>query len=454
MLSSLSESYSEVITAEGYGETEAEARGNAAAELSFVIYSDIRSALHTDISNDPSAPKQIVTKQIDITSAIPVYGASYTIEKTDRDFHVTAELRPEKAIPIYRVELEQSVNQINKINKLLYGERSSSVKYSLVMSALSNYENMLKVRAVLNVLGGPVKRYTDVTLEQLKQLKQELTEKSDSMSHVAELIASELKRSRVYVYYPMFTGSEEVTQFSAVFREMLAKGFKSVGSVFDADYFLETIYTDAQDGIYVSATLFDKKGITLGKSVKLLEAKAHKGLNTKPKSLSFERLLKLGLVQSSDFKVRLATNNGKKAMLYRSGDSVELFVKMNKPGYFFMVGHVYKDGQLFSYLVDFYNTKGNRKFIRKVDVDEINRWISIGEFDIVPQFGLETFQIIAVMKDPVDMIPSYVFDTDTELYIVSKDIKEGVTKSRALKLRPENLNASAEDVLIFSTIEK
>lgn len=447
-------SYAVTLTAVGYGKTESEARANASSELAFVIYSDISTVLHTDFSSDPDDIRQTVTKQVDIVSAVPVYGASYSISREDNMFKADAVLDSESAVPVYRAELEQSVNHINKVSRLISGEASASAKYSLVMSAVSHFENLLKIRAVLNVLGADIKKYPDITLEELQQLKLELTERSDSMAHAAELISKELKKDRVYVYYPMAGGSEEVTEFSKVFREILAEKLRSVHSVFDADYFLETLYSQSETGIYLTSTLLDKNGFTKGKSTKLLEAEAYKGLSVKPESVSFEKLLKLGLAQSSDFKVRMSTNNGRKAMLYRYGDAVELFVKLNRPGYFFLIGHVDKDGQRFSYIVDFYNVEGNRKFVRHVDADEINRWVSIGEFDIVPPFGLETFQIIATMKDPVDMIPSYVFDTQTELYIISKDISKGVSKARALKLRPENIDASAEDVLIFSTTEK
>lgn len=63
-----------------------------------------------------------------------------------------------------------------------------------------------------------------------------------------------------------------------------------------------------------------------------------------------------------------------------------------------------------------------------MDADEINRWLSIGEFDIVPPFGLETFQMIAAMKDPIVILPKNSFDPDTELYIISKDIRQAVVQ--------------------------
>ncbi len=160
---------------------------------------------------------------------------------------------------------------------------------------------------------------------------------SDNMKHLAELLASELKRDNVYVYYPMYNGSDEVTQFSAVFRDMVSAGLNSVESVYAADYFIEINYTLSDAGMHLLATLTDKMGKSIAKSVKLLKTSAFSGLDARPKSISFEKLLKLGLVLSSDFTARIATSNGKKAMLYRSEDAVEIFVKLNKPGYFFFL---------------------------------------------------------------------------------------------------------------------
>lgn len=442
------------IAAEGFGKTESEARANAASELSFVIYSDVRSELHTVMSDNPQDQQQIVTKQVDVTSAIPLYGAEYTFEQSEGLYKCKAKMSADKSIPVYVKEIDAAVAKVNQSYNSLKSEKSASAKYTYVMSALSDFENIQKLKAVVNVLGGESKAYPDTTIEELQNLRAELTLRTDSMPQAAKLIAQELKKANVYVYYPMYNGSDEVTQFSSAFRDMLSAGFKSADSAYGADYFLETVYTVSAGGIQLSSTITDKSGVTLGKSVKILEPKAYAGLAVEPQSLSFEKLLKLGLAKSADFSARITASGGKRAMLYKSGDAVELFVKLNKPGYFFIVGHVDKAGERFSYIVDFYNTQGDRKFIRHVDADEINRWISIGEFDIVPPYGLETFQMIATVKDPVDMIPAHVFDPETELYIVSKDIKEGVKKTRALKLRPENKDAAAEDVLVFSTTEK
>lgn len=446
--------YAAVYTADGYGKDETEARANATAELSFILYSDVKSEISTTAGDSGGRFVQEINKQVDITSAVPVFGASYKIEQVDAQYKVSVKLDSATASASYIKAANTELRKINKLTHLISSEESESKKYQLVMAAISSFENFNKLRGVLNVFGEELKSYPNITFAELVSLRDRLTKSTDSLELAAKLISSELAKPNTYIYYPMYNSSDEVTEFSILFRDMLIANIKPAANIHVADYLLETDYSVTGAGIFLTATLTDKNGVVEGKSVKKLEPKSYAGLKVKPQSLSFEKLLKLGLVSSADFSARISTDRGKKAMLYRLGDAVELFIKLNKPGYFFLVGHVDKDGERFSYIVDFYEAKGNRKFIRHVDGDEINRWISIGEFDIVPPFGLETFQMIATVKDPVNLVPANVFDSETELYIVSKDIKEGVAKTRALKKRKDSIDAVAEDVLVFSTIEK
>jgi hypothetical protein len=449
-----SSSWAAGVSAEGYGKTEPEARANAAAELSFILFSDVRSELHTLMSDDPANPQQSVSKQVDITSALPIFGADYTTEEIQGEFHCKVTMSAEKAVVVYAASADDAAAKINRLYGEVVKKSSDSQKYPLVMTILAEYENFNKYKGVINVLGGEYKNYPNVTMAQIFELREKLANSSDDMRHIASLIVSELSKPNTYIYYPMYRGSDEVTEFASVFRDMMVTAEKTSANIADADYLLETDYLITDNYMYITSTLNDKNGKAVGKSVKKLASSAYAGLKIKPESISFEKLLKLGLAVTSDFTARLMTDNGKKAMLYKKGESIELFVKMSRPGYFFLVGHVDKKGERFSYLVDFYTTPGNRKFVRRVDADEVNRWISIGEFDIVPPYGLETFQMIATVKDPVDAIPANVFDPESELYIISKDITKGVAATRALKKKKESIDAVAEDVLVFSTTEK
>lgn len=442
------------VSAVGYGASEDEARSNAASELSFVIYSDVRAKLNTYATDAAESPVQTVTKEVNVTSSIPLMGATYNTVNSDGEYMTTAYLTSKDALPVYVKASEEAVRAVNSSYKEYEKAKDDSARYAAVMSAIAGYENFIRLRAVFNILGGVADISPVVTYEHLEQLKGGLTEVSDSMKHTAAMIVSELKSGNAYVYYPTYIDSQEVTEFGSLFRDMLVSAEGGSGSLRDSDKYISTEYFLSGDVMHITSSLMSRDGVTLGKSVKMLRKRAFEGMRFKPESVSFEKLLVMGQTESANFTARMSTANGKKAMLYKEGESVELFVKLNRPGYFFIVGHVDKAGEKYSYLVDFYSADGNRKFVRRVDGDSVNRWLSLGEFDIVPPFGLETFQLIATVKDPVDSLPANVFDPETELYIVSKDINTGVAKSRALKRKPENLNAVAEDVLIFSTIEK
>jgi len=446
--------YSAELFSEGFGKSSEESRASAASELSFIIYSEVNSSVRTDQSDDPENTKNIVSRQTDITSSLPIYGAVYKTEQIGNYFKTEAVLKSGDALPVYYRHLDDTVSEIEKLHTALMKEKSESAKYRYVMECLTAFDNMKKLKSVIYALGGKISAEPNITISQLIKIQDELSGTTDSLKHAAELIAKETGGSRVYVYYPMYRGSDEVTPFAEYFRDLLTAEIDSAGSIHSAEFYLETNYSEEDSGIYLTSVLTDKKGVAKATSVKKLLPESYRGLRVKPESVSFEKLLKTGLALSSDFRARIATENGKKAMLYKQGDSVELFVKLNRPGYFFIVGHVDKPGGRASYLVDFYQAQGGQKFIRRVDAEDINRWISIGEFDIVPPFGLETFQMIASVNHPADMLPSYVFDPETELYIVSRDLNEGVRKTRAIKTKQENNKTVAEDVLVFSTTEK
>ena len=133
------------------------------------------------------------------------------------------------------------------------------------------------------------------------------------------------------------------------------------------------------------------------------------------------------------------------------------YVKLNKPGYFYIVGHTFAGEEPFSYLLELAEEAGvPRCFVQFVNADDVNRWISLGEFEIYPPLGLEHLQVIASKEDLVERLPKYRFDGESEFYLVGKDPKDGLVKTRAAK-RPKKKkpqNYSAEAVLTYTSLAK
>ena len=74
-----------------------------------------------------------------------------------------------------------------------------------------------------------------------------------------------------------------------------------------------------------------------------------------------------------------------------------------------------------------------RRFVQFVNYNDINCWISLGEFETYPPLGLEHLQVIASKEDLVCRLPKYRFDEESEFYLVGKDPKDGLVKTQVAK---------------------
>ena len=77
-----------------------------------------------------------------------------------------------------------------------------------------------------------------------------------------------------------------------------------------------------------------------------------------------------------------------------------------------------------------------RRFVQFVNANDINCCISLGEFEIYPPLGLEHLQVIASKEDLEWSLPKCRFNEESEFYLVGKDPKDGLVKTRAAK-RPK-----------------
>jgi len=160
-------------------------------------------------------------------------------------------------------------------------------------------------------------------------------------------------------------------------------------------------------------------------------------------------------LRKRDFRVSVRSNKGSQDLMFQEGDSLEIYVKLNKPGYFYIVGHTFAGEEPFSYLLDLQEEADPpRRFVQFVNADDVNRWISLGEFEIYPPLGLEHLQVIASKEDLVQRLPEYHFDAGSEFYLVGKDPTDGLAKTRAAK-RPKKKspeNYSAEALLTYTSV--
>jgi hypothetical protein len=104
---------------------------------------------------------------------------------------------------------------------------------------------------------------------------------------------------------------------------------------------------------------------------------------------------------ASDFRVSIKTGQGREQLHFSEGDQFELQIRLNKPGYFYIVGHTFMTDEPLSYLVEINPSIQNspKRFIRHATVVETGEWINLGRFAVQPLLGRETLQLIAAREN-------------------------------------------------------
>ena len=131
-------------------------------------------------------------------------------------------------------------------------------------------------------------------------------------------------------------------------------------------------------------------------------------------------------VSTKDFLVDLKTDAGRKYLNYEAGDEVEFLVKLNQPGYFYIIGQSKNSDKEMTYLFEFDPVNGEPVFTQRVEADKVGQWISLGRFTVSPPFGTETLRVVA-SNQPFDCLPNTSYDSDTGLSKLVQAITRGIT---------------------------
>ena len=204
----------------------------------------------------------------------------------------------------------------------------------------------------------------------------------------------------------------------------------------------------------VTVRVVNETGIILNTRVVKLDKTAYANINYRPTSIDFDKLLHDGYVVSSIFTAQISTNRGGEDLLFTEGETIELLVKLNRPGYFYIVSHNNENAS--SYLIALnYDSTGKRQFIRYVNADDANKWISLGEFNATSPYGTENLQLIASSVDLISKLPAIQYDDTTGLHMLdTHSASDAVRKTRALVPKRKGQVRSTEATLSFTTMAK
>ena len=448
-VSFLSPVYAVELTGDAYGNSREESKKQALAALSESILVEMNSVFESEQHSDgyQDAKKLVKTK-----SELPLLGVDVTFFNKQGGIFCTAFMNSDKSLKLYQAELTKLSNSVASLNKKqLSLKKKPSQRYSVLNELLTSQEQFNKYLTVAMLLGGQGLPKIPLTEAAVKSELISIESTAPSLAVAANVLTRDLANHIYYVEPALPEGSQTATKLSRLLKNQIEAKVKSSVNRNTATHLLKGSYEILQGGISVSYKMINREGATLASRVVKLAPAAYKKIAYKPTSINFDKLLHQGYVVSNDFKAELNSNQGKSNLLFSPGQTIELFAKLNSPGYFYVVSHNTTDG--ISYLLELNDTKGKRAFVKFVNADDANRWVSLGEFEVTPPYGSENLQLIASNIDLVNRLPGVAFDAETELYIVqTNSVENAVMKTRGLKPKKKKKVRSSEATLTFTTM--
>ncbi|BCS94747.1 hypothetical protein DSLASN_03790 [Desulfoluna limicola] len=450
--------FARTFTGEGVGSTSEEARKEALADLSQALYVEVASEFSSVVTQSNTETDFEKTKQINVSSRLPLFGAEFTDMPSNGGFKALASLS-ETNRPMYEKERVALRGEVEALLPKVDAAKGNAAKVGLLEEILTKLDRADRVGVVTRLLGGEAATAPVITEAEVKSRISKLEKKADSLDYGLKLMARGIGKKRVFIFPPRTGNSQEVTQFAGAVKSHLSMYLDTTDTLDDADYYMTGEYARLDNAIELTYRLMDRDQTTLQTAMAWFLPSAYAQYEVNPATTDFHRLIASGLVVSSDFKASIRTSDGQSDLLYRKGDLIRLLVKVNRPGYFYLMSHSLKE-QPYSYLVHLNDAPGNRKFISYIGPDEAGKWVELGEFEAVPPFGVETLQIFASTQDLVNRVPKAFLDPETQLYKVGTPDKgvvapeKALVATRGLMLKKKNKTSYSEASLTFTTMKE
>lgn len=438
--------WSAVYSGIGEGATLEEAKKAALSDLSSNLFSEVKSRFY---SYKNSKGEGSAESELEVTSNLPILAPEFEII-SQKPYSVKVSLR-DNAVAAYKNKATDIAKECQKSFTAALGSKDTDNKHSLLEDAIKNYDEYARIKSVITLLGSS----TDVLNISRGQISAELDKVSKKIDTIDRLIKAFTlaKYDGVYVFAPTPSTSTTPTEFSMVVKDRLESAMKGVKNQSDAKYRYIGKYRTLKNAIEMTYTLYNGDGAALESKTLVVDEIVYVKYGYKPLDSSFETLLQSGIVVSDDFRVSLTTDRGSNSLVFKKGDKFRLVARLSQMGEFYIVGHSKKPGENLSYLVEINeNAIGSAKFIKRVSADEMNKEIVLGEYEVMPPFGVESFQIIATTKNA--KIPQYIYDKNSGLYLVGGSANEGVMKTRAISKVKDGKEKSAENILMMTTFDE
>lgn len=426
----------------GFGINQEQARNEALADVAsqISIYVQATTGITVTEITGKGYNEEYIQKILTQTQ-LPILGAKLSYKNVKKEVECEAILDA-SVVSLYQNEVKQIHDEASS---LLKSDDLNDLSRLLTLS-----ENYSKYRVILTHFKQKAEDFP-ISVSEIQKRFENKAGNISSMNEFSELIKRLFKDETYYVFAPEVSNSKEITPFSASIRQRIITALSTVDSPSNVTFLVTGHYVILEDRIELHIKTIDNQQKVVQSAAFRFLPSAYEGLRFKPETADMESMMKQGLLLGNELRPELRTSLGKSNLLFYSKEQVELFVKMNKPGYLYIMGHVNNVTGKFSYLIPINGTATNRDFVLFINADDANKWISLGSFDVEEPFGTEILQVFASSEDVVDKIPRFYINDDG-YPVIGTSPNEVVVKSRGLIQKKKAGAQVGETSLTYTTI--
>ncbi len=430
------------------------AKAGAMRDLASQIQCRIKAEYIENITKISKSQKEYISSKCKLISELQLEGVKFEIQQTRKFVYAWAILNRIEAGKIYRQKIEKLIEKMKeKMEEADYlisaGDKTSALKKLFEMGKI--FDRFEEMSLIYLVISGnppppaPFPRY------QISTKIHELTHKDfknfeDVITSLAFQIIQQTGNAKIEVFPFEYEDTDFGSEFSHYLQQKLKSTIARLIKSGKRNIYVYGNYWVMRGKMKIIAILYDadKKEIAGSAEVTFPENFLRNiGIDYKPKNFVQAMIDKKYFAPEEivygGLKVEFWTNKGTKHLLYKKGEIMKIYVRVNKPCYLQFIYHL-ANGMRTLLLNNYY-----------IDEDKVNKVVELPyEFECVPPFGVEKLQIFASTEPLPEPDVKTVEIEGVKYKVLKEDLKDFLLTQRGFILKNEE--KSAERVLTITTI--
>ena len=464
------------LIGEGYAENTGSpddavsAKERAMSDLANQIQANVKSEFITELTEASNSITEYAKSKVNVITNMKIEGVQW--ETFDQGDYIMARavLRKDNAADLYFQRTKEIQGQIeakmNRITNLIgTGDNERALKDLFETSKLFNQleQNVL----IYMILGGreqqqlkPAFSRSDLDDKIYTLTESDFDTFDDAINGLCFQISKQVKAGQIITVFPFdFQDTAFGSELSDYIRQQIN---------FNLNKFIKFQQgkiepgSDKRNGLTIAGNywlrgsvmeiillIYDESGSATGSArVEIPISYVDKlDIAYKPQNfveaMSEDKMFSKSEVVYGDLNVEFWTNKGDQNLIFRGGEEMRLFVRVNTPAYLRFIYHL-ANGMRTPLYASYY-----------IDQMKVNKVVELPDaFECAPPFGVEKLQMFASTDELPDLSLKSI-EIEGESYdILADDLGEFLAKTRGFVKKKSSTAKKAERVITLTTVEK